>query len=177
MNGPASTFPTGLLGLFGIKNNGRYPQELNQTYQPTLDMVDWLARANALELVSEQLTAFTGIGEKGNGNLWLVPSGQVWLLKGAVGSVQVQSQNTLIARLAIATRRNNLLFTHTFGEIDGWAPIPYKALTGDYNLRAPLNGPVFMMPGDELVLQVTSALANVGDFQPFLNGFVYKFTT
>lgn len=41
MGKPIQIIPEGLLGMFQIKNAGRNPQELIETIQPSLEMLDW----------------------------------------------------------------------------------------------------------------------------------------
>lgn len=48
-NGPIQIHPRGLLGFFNLKNVGRFPTELLETYQPTLPGLELLAHTNDLE--------------------------------------------------------------------------------------------------------------------------------
>lgn len=41
MGKPIQIIPEGLLGMFQIKNAGKNPQELFETIQPSLEMLDW----------------------------------------------------------------------------------------------------------------------------------------
>jgi hypothetical protein len=171
VNGPASTFPVGLLGLLGIKNNGKYPADLATTYVPTFDMLDWFTRSNALELISGQTGVITNVGEKAEATgKWLVPAGQAWLLKGAAAVASIPDEATIYATLCIAQRSGNALYSHTAGANIGqvWQN------TADAG-RWYLNGPVLMIPGDELVLCVHNINVGTTDFNPYLNGLVLKF--
>jgi hypothetical protein len=44
---PINQLPRGLLGFLGIKTGGRYPSQLLEQVQPTLDLLYWYGHANA----------------------------------------------------------------------------------------------------------------------------------
>ncbi len=76
-----SKLPLGLLGFFGIKNGGQYPQTLGEVIVPQLDMLELLA-ANYCERISAAV-AVNAIGfaqavEIGSGLNCIVPDAQVW---------------------------------------------------------------------------------------------------
>jgi hypothetical protein len=167
-----STIPQGLLGLFGIKNEGKYPTQLNASYSPTLDVLQWLAGSNARELISEQCVAFNSVGLKGTAtNSLRVPSGQCWLLHGAmtsyptlvtefvrfcVGLSRLQAGNRYLLRSGDIVATNN----------------PDGAAVG--SAFSALPGPLLMFPDDEISF-VCHKLTTAGTIAPFLSAWVYRF--
>jgi hypothetical protein len=78
-----SKLPLGLLGFFGIKNGGQYPQTLGQTISPDIDVMDLLA-VNYRELLAMSVTP-AGLGFTQQVNLSTalaggVPTNEVWLI-------------------------------------------------------------------------------------------------
>ena len=78
-----SKLPLGLLGFFGIKNGGEYPQTLGHSISPTFDQLELLA-INYRELLAMSVVP-AGLGFTAQVNLTLgitavVPSNEVWLL-------------------------------------------------------------------------------------------------
>ncbi|HEY3496419.1 MAG TPA: hypothetical protein VGK73_17085, partial [Polyangiaceae bacterium] len=75
-----SKLPLGLLGFFGIKNGGQYPQSLGQTVLPTLELGKMLA-ANYNENFSVPCVAALGF-VTGNvlatGLPAVVPGSELW---------------------------------------------------------------------------------------------------
>lgn len=88
MNGPILTpavlskLPLGLLGFFGIKNGGKYPQYIVPEIQPTLELADILA-VNYNEMVAIPCLAALGFV---TGNILatglpaVVPASEVWFV-------------------------------------------------------------------------------------------------
>ena len=115
MNGltPAviSKLPLGLLGFFGIKNGGQYPQSINPTIAPTLDMAPILS-ANYRELVFVAPIAALGFvtanlnggalpGAVPAGELWYVQAASVFAFTGVgdaiTGTLEVRNSTTGLA--------------------------------------------------------------------------------
>ena len=78
-----SKLPLGLLGFFGIKNGGQYPQYLQNNIQPDLDMLEILAAnygeniAGAASPVAVGAAAAIGVV---SGAAIVVPSAEIWLV-------------------------------------------------------------------------------------------------
>lgn len=106
-----SKLPLGLLGFFGIKNGGQYPQTLGDTILPTLDMAPVLA-ANYRELVFVAPIAALGFvtanlnggalpGAVPAGELWFVQAASVFAFTGVgdsfTGTLEVRNSTTGLA--------------------------------------------------------------------------------
>lgn len=84
-----SKLPLGLLGFFGIKNGGQYPQSLVPTIAPTLDMAGILV-ANYNENLSVPVAAAIGFQTANilaSGLPAIVPASELWW----VSALSVQS--------------------------------------------------------------------------------------
>lgn len=84
-----SKLPLGLLGFFGIKNGGQYPQSLAPFIQPTMRM-EGILQANYHDNVGSTTGAggITATGFKqlldtlpGSGLPLIVPAGELWFVK------------------------------------------------------------------------------------------------
>lgn len=72
-NPSINRIPQGLLGFLGIKNGGRYPQELSPTLAPVVDLFDHYSNTNR-----EYQTASVAVAALGQTNFHTVPVGQWW---------------------------------------------------------------------------------------------------
>jgi hypothetical protein len=89
---PLNLQPSGLLGLFGIKNGGRYPQHLLAELAPQVELLRWYVTANARRYYGQVTPAVTSawalqtIGSLepepilGSSTVLAVPTGEVWVL-------------------------------------------------------------------------------------------------
>ena len=107
-----SKLPLGLLGFFGIKNGGQYPQSIVPDIQPVLDLADQLA-ANYRELVFVAPIAALGFvtanlngsaatpGAVPAGELWFVQAASVFAFTGVgdsfTGTLEVRNSTTGLA--------------------------------------------------------------------------------
>lgn len=73
---PLQILPTGLLGLFGIKNGGKYPQQLLESLQPVIDIFHLYGQTNEEHLL-ENLNA---VAEGTQSTTLVVPENQFWML-------------------------------------------------------------------------------------------------
>jgi hypothetical protein len=48
--GPVQSFPSGLLSMLGLKNTGLYPDKVGSTYQPTIEVLQWIMEGQAIEI-------------------------------------------------------------------------------------------------------------------------------
>lgn len=87
MNGPPlspavlSKLPLGLLGFFGIKNGGQYPQSLGTVISPTLEQLPILAANYHLNFAMSStapIVGFTAATNLSTGFPSVVPSGELW---------------------------------------------------------------------------------------------------
>lgn len=65
--------PQGLLGFLGIKNGGRYPQEIADVLAPVWDLADLYLNTN-----SETRADVLAIAAIGSQAFWTVPNGECW---------------------------------------------------------------------------------------------------
>lgn len=92
-----SRLPLGLLSMFGIKTQGRYPLFLRQDYQPTIEVLDQLAAVHGENLSDvENNLAAVGFFE----NL-TVPQDQIWYVSYATLHVVTGAAATVTLQMAI----------------------------------------------------------------------------
>lgn len=78
--GPLQVLPGGLLGLFQIKNAGKYPDTIGSAVQPTIDLTRWYMNYNAQEhalgqvALADNAVGFTGFSP----NTITVPEREAW---------------------------------------------------------------------------------------------------
>jgi len=167
-----STIPTGLLGLFGIKNEGKYPEVLNASYSPTMEMLGWLAASNARELISEQVTAFGTVGVKfGPTGIMKCPPGQCWLWAG--GQTSVPTTATDFCRFSLGLARRFGAQAHLLNMGPHRNTIEQDA-AGVSSGFAVLPGPLLMFPDDEICV-VVHRIITAGTLAPFMSGWIYRF--
>jgi hypothetical protein len=83
--------PLGLLGFLGIKNGGRYPQELADTLAPVWDISPLYLYSN-----SEVTTALQAISAIGSQAYQTVPTGELWyVLQQSAGSDTLTAGQTI----------------------------------------------------------------------------------
>jgi len=76
-----SKLPLGLLGFFGIKNGGQYPQTVGQVIVPQLDMGELLAANYHERLGLQSLVTATGFTQStivATGGNAIVPASELW---------------------------------------------------------------------------------------------------
>jgi len=172
VSGIISTVPIGLLGLLGIKNDGSYPRALAEFFQPTMDMLPWLAGNRARELVNEAVTAFSTTGLKpGAAALSLVPADQVWLVHGANAQATCTATDMLVGACAV---------TRAFGaqrQMIRRADLDRTSATDAAQAAAfqsCIPGPFLMFPGDQIELFV-SDLTTAGTIAGFVSCIFTRF--
>jgi hypothetical protein len=160
-----SKVPAGLLGFFGIKNGGQYPQSIVPTIAPTLDLSGILA-ANYNENFAVPCVAALGFVTANilaSGLPAVVPSGELWL----VTALSVQSftgvGDSMTYSIEIRGTQN--------GSASAW----HRALSPEYTQGASLTrtligtlDPVWLQPGDTLGCWFSAATNASGTAQASL---------
>lgn len=167
MSGIISTVPIGLLGLLGIKNDGSYPRALAEFFQPTMDMLPWLAGNRARELANEAVGAFSTTGLKpGAGGLTVVPPDQVWLVHGANAQATITATDMLVGACAVtrafgAQRQmiNRAIHLDRSSATDAAQAAAFQSC---------IPGPFLMFPGDQIELFVAD-LTTAGTIAGFVS--------
>jgi hypothetical protein len=90
---PINVLPIGLLDFFGIKNGGRYPQELVDRLQGSFDLTQWYMEAQVENFTFSRQTFFVASASAGfvpipvttptdlaDGTNLFVPSNQLWIV-------------------------------------------------------------------------------------------------
>lgn len=65
--------PQGLLGFFGIKNGGRYPEQLSTTLVGVADLLQWYAETNRV-----YFRTGVNVAALGQTTFFTVPAGEYW---------------------------------------------------------------------------------------------------
>lgn len=69
--------PLGILGFLGIKNGGRYPEELPSVLSPTWDFAEQYLATNSE--VASNVLAIAAVGYQA---FFTVPNGELWYVRG-----------------------------------------------------------------------------------------------
>ena len=78
-----SKLPLGLLGFFGIKNGGQYPQTLGTSIAPTLELAELLAanyHSNLVYIAAPTLVGFAQATSAIAGIPQAVPDNEIWYI-------------------------------------------------------------------------------------------------
>lgn len=153
MNGPLtpaviSKLPLGLLGFFGIKNGGQYPQSIVPAIAPTLDMSGILA-ANYHENIAVPVLAAIGFQTANilaSGLPAVVPPAELWWLSEIAVNSFTGAGDTITYSLEARNTQN------------GSASVWHRVLSPEYTQGASLNrmlqgnrpDGVWLSPGDTL---------------------------
>jgi hypothetical protein len=71
--------PSGLLGFLGIKNGGRYPQQLSDVLMPTVNMAPWYIQTN----IQSRRATPVNVTAVGFTSYLQVPAGELWAITAA----------------------------------------------------------------------------------------------
>lgn len=149
MPGQFSTLPLGLLGLFGIKNDGQYPSNLSPILAPQLDMLPWIAGANANQVIFETV-ATTGVGTFPFPTV-VVPSGKCWLFRSCyAGTGNIAAGDNI--RFRTVLRRGGGI--NIFLEEGSEAISSMTDAVGVASVQSFLRPFVLAMPGENLAVKV-----------------------
>jgi hypothetical protein len=144
-----SKLPLGLLGFFGIKNGGQYPQTLGNSISPTMDLTEMLAAnhyANYVYIAAPTAVGFTQATAAISGVPQSVPDNEVWF----ISSMSMH----LTTGVGDAYNASPVVRTFQAGGASAWyrvlaAPFTIGAST---NIMYPLpfmeNGSRWLSPGD-----------------------------
>ena len=124
-----SKLPLGLLGFFGIKNGGQYPQSIIPTIGPTLEMAGILT-ANYNEMVTVAPIAALGFvtANLGGGAVpAVVPAGELWFVSACSVFAFTGAGDTITGTAEV---RNNQT---------GLASVWHRAITSEFTQGASLS--------------------------------------
>lgn len=150
-----SKLPLGLLGFFGIKNGGEYPQAIGNTIIPQLDMAGLLQAAYIERFVGSYTLAATGFQAAtyvagGTGTVQ-VPQSETWALVASSFNIFTGAGDAFLGSPCIKSTQ--------FGSSSNWI----RLLRDPTNQAASLNTmnttivqalPLWMSPGDVLGFNV-----------------------
>lgn len=166
------SIPRGLLSFLGITLGGDYPRQLITQLQPTLDLLDFYASSQAQHYTATGTAvgttaqgtrlSFTGttVENLGDGTNVTVPQTESWLLLDATVDMNNGVNAADIFDVVFAVNYNTLAnrFVVPPQTLSG---NPYAAVATNQAYRS-LDKPVFLSPGNELVLRVIRATAAAG---------------
>jgi len=160
-----SKLPLGLLGFFGIKNGGQYPQSLGNVVLPQLDVLP-LLQANYHENLAGGAGAggITAIGFKqmldpATTVAVIVPAAEIWYVNNITGTLFTGVGDSFTGSLVVRSRQN--------GSASNWHRSVSEQFTQAANLFSLFQGQreVWLSPGDELGVWTTAfvnASGNLG---------------
>lgn len=155
MFGPVNRIPFGLAGFFNFKD-GAFPLNLQENYQPTLDLLAWLKEANGIEPQTATVGAVAAIGTS---SLVGPPSNEIWLVRAATAFGFTTAAENLRLRLVQLRAIGG-----SYNQVRAW-PEGASSLTDAvgvgtaYSSSAP-NDVILLLPGETLgvlTTKITSA--------------------
>ena len=164
MNGPISFLPSGLLGLLGIKNNGRYPNELATVVGSQFDQLPWLTARGDTQLSTSLPGMATGSqGDYFFGTVRTPDTGKMWLVRGMQIYWQVVATDVAVIRPTIMTYLAGNYFPVAMGDWDGFqAGATAVGGAGISFCSSFIAGPVLMRSGDYMMLQAKQLTSVAG---------------
>jgi len=155
--GPIGILPRGLMGMLGIKTPS-FPQQLADEVQTSIDLMQFLLSANALEQVSNDVS----VSAIGTFNSGLGPTGrEAWLVRGF--AVEVACTNVQAAQVRAAVLRTaGADLDHALVSPDNGFNVLPTVTPQDSVAVSTLNGPLLIGPGDVLGGLVTYYYSGVG---------------
>ena len=171
MPGRVQIIPTGLLGLFQIKNDGNMPSEVAQFYQPTLEMLPWLTGL-AQQVVVDSRT-LSAAGAFGFTTLPMqVPQGKCWLVK----AFDVQNVATLATE---SVRFRALVLDKIAGTVIRSGRLATTSLTDAAGIgiaHSVMDQPFIMLPGEIFGVGIEK-IVTAATIQLTATAKVYEFPT
>lgn len=162
-SGPIQLIPPGLLGFLQVKNQGRNPQLLPNTLQPTMDLLTWLMEARAETTVATVDVAPAAIGftPYTTPAAVVVPSEEYWY----VHDYTIQNNTALIATSTVSFACAWRIVTGAlFSQFGVGVPQPLlNGVAGGRGGFAFAEFPFFLPPGAEMGIRVIAneAAANI----------------
>jgi hypothetical protein len=138
--------PLGLLGFLGIKNGGRYPQELSDTLAPTWDLSDIYLNANA-----ENRVDVLAIAALGSQAFFTVPAGEAWYVIIASAATGTLGAGVTI-ELGLQTTDAAALVTTALTQMSG-------ARTVGQRCAVALERGIYLPPGSTFGINCTQLVA------------------
>jgi len=138
--------PLGLLGFLGIKNGGRYPQELASVLAPTWDLSSLYLNANA-----ENRVDVVAIAALGSQAFFTVPTGEAWMVLLASAATGTLGAGVTI-ELGLQTTDAAALVTIATSPMSG-------ARTVGARCAINLADPIFLGPGSTFGINCTQLVA------------------
>lgn len=148
---PIQTLPSGLLGLLGIKNGGQYPQNIDPTLQPTIDLLDWYLQTNS-EVVFSGPVSLTTVGNTLI-TPFTVPAHEYWAINdwgseltlGAGEAISVAIGYTVGGAMQLLSSRETIT----------------AAAAAMMNLKMDKQRPLILPPGTSMGYVVSSITGNI----------------
>jgi hypothetical protein len=166
MAGQISTLPLGLLGLFGIKTDGSYPDQIGTTISPTLEQLNFLlnnCQQRVIESVNVTVIGFTPY-------VAAVPSGKCWLVRNATfGTGNIAGAEQI--------RYRGCMFNPAFGVVTREGTDAISSMTdaaAPASVQSFIPGPVFMFPTEGFTVK-TNRITTAGNIPVTLTALVYEF--
>jgi len=104
-----SKLPLGLLGFFGIKNGGQYPQTLGNVLIPQINLLDLLAvnnREARVFIATPAAVGFNQATDNATGLPAIVPPQEIWYLTGASIGAFTDVGDALSGVIAVTSRQS-----------------------------------------------------------------------
>lgn len=158
-----SKLPLGLLGFFGIKNGGAYPQQLGNVLVPQMDLIDLLAvnyRENRVFQANTIATGFLGALDAVTVLPAVVPNGEVWYLSAWSAAVFTGVGDAISASLVVRSLQSG----SANGTTRALSPLITQAASLTTEQLCPNGGTRWFYPGDTFgafVSSITSATGNI----------------
>lgn len=174
MIGPASNLPVGLLGLLGIRNDGQYPNAVQESITPVVDLWQFLSANVGIELLTgSNTTAVTGVVFMSIGGVPAGPvAGEYWFVRGF--SIYANSGAAELIRFKAGVSRNLAAGYQPFlqGGVSAYSSATDAAGAG--SAYAPGPSGILLSPGDVMTAQV-ERITTAATIQLNLAASVYRF--
>jgi len=156
-----SKLPLGLLGFFGIKNGGQYPQSVIPNIQPTLEQLQILA-CNYHENITVGIGGITTTGFQGAvvPDPLTIPPSEIWYVSSVTCEPVTFVGDAVVASAVVRSKASNTA--------SNW----YRAISPEYTTGASQfrnlpgtfeNGNQWFYPGDEFGAWIVSFTNASGD--------------
>lgn len=168
-----SKLPLGLLGFFGIKNGGQYPQTLLAHIQPVLEQLPLLCVNYHENIVGNLIAAGLGFQQQNavvGGLPLIVPPGEIWRVNHFTSGPFTGAGDSITFTAGVQSRQN--------GSASAWN----LAIAGPFTQGASLSqvlpnnyGPFWVGPGDIFGYWVSALVNASGTTQVTSNVSITRF--